>query len=66
MPVELAFSTPRPLPQSQIRRFDMDNWEEQKKKDIEFVDKLTFVLASAASCYIVFYFIPMVIHKIFF
>jgi hypothetical protein len=44
----------------------MDNWEEQKKKDIEFMDKLTFVLASAASCYIVFYFVPMVISKIFF
>ena len=40
--------------------------EEQKKKDIEFVDKLAFVLACGAGSYMVFYFIPMVISKLLF
>jgi hypothetical protein len=40
--------------------------EEQKKKDIEFVDKLTVVLSFLAGSYMFFYFIPMVIHKLFF
>jgi hypothetical protein len=40
--------------------------EEQKRKDIEFVDKFTVVLSIFAGSYMVFYFIPMVISKLFF
>jgi hypothetical protein len=40
--------------------------EEQKKKDIEFVDNLTVVLSILAGSYMFFYFIPMVISKLLF
>jgi hypothetical protein len=40
--------------------------DEQREKDIKFVDNLTVVLSILAGSYMFFYFIPMVVHKLFF
>jgi len=44
----------------------MDNYDKKIEEQIAFVDRVTVVLALVAGSYMAFYFIPSVIHKLFF